>query len=75
MATLDEVRAVKDKALKFFKSLLGETPAVGIKSDGEGYMLVIRVQNKPNSKIVIPTNIDGIPLDFMIVGKIKAREK
>jgi hypothetical protein len=64
--TLDEARAVKDKVTKLFTSNVG----VGITRIADGYGVKVNLRNPIPDDESIPTSIDGVPIQFEVVGEI-----
>jgi hypothetical protein len=70
--TVDEVRAVKSEALGEFKRV-ADVAGIGITRIGKGYGLKVNLQKLPGRKVVLPTEIAGIPVRIEVVGGIKKR--
>ena len=68
--TLDEARAAKEKAKKLFAMNVG----VGITRLGDGYAVKINLRNPLTDKDNIPISIDGVPLQFEVVGEIRKQD-
>lgn len=65
--TLDEARAAKDKAKELFASNVG----VGITRIADGYAVKVNLRNPIPDTENIPTSIDGVPVQFEVVGEIR----
>lgn len=71
--SLDQVRAAKSKAADAFRALVGEV-AVGIAPVEQGlYRLKINLTNPPAPGVSLPDEIDGVPVQVEVVGKIRKR--
>jgi hypothetical protein len=68
-ATLDDVRAVKAKAMAIF-SPLAEVVGIGITRIGEGYGLKVNLRIAAGKNAQLPTDVDGIPVKVEIVGRL-----
>lgn len=71
-ATIDEARAAKAGAAAVF-SKLARVVGVGIVRRGGGYGVKINLASPPPPNAVPPATIDGVPVQFEIVGAIRRR--
>lgn len=70
---LAQARAAKPKALAVFQNLLGDV-AVGITAVGGGlYGLKINLTSAPTKGLALPQQIDGVPVQVEVVGRIRKR--
>lgn len=69
---LDEARAAKPAAVSAFQRL-AEVAGVGITRVGEGYGLKVNLRGKPKSTVILPEEIQGVPVRVEVVGAIKKR--
>jgi len=65
--TLEQARAAKEKAKTLFTSNVG----VGITRLGDGYAVKVNLRNPMSDEDRIPTSIDGVPVQFEVVGEIR----
>jgi hypothetical protein len=65
-SNLDKARAAKDKAKELFTSNVG----VGITKIADGYAVKVNLRNPIPSDKSVPTSIDGVPIQFEVVGEI-----
>ena len=65
--TLEEARAAKDKAKQLFARNVG----VGITKINDGYAVKVNLQEPLVDKENVPTAIDGVPVQFEVVGEIR----
>jgi hypothetical protein len=65
--TLEQARAAKEKAKRLFTSNVG----VGITKVNDGYAVKVNLQEPLVDKENIPTAIDGVPVQFEVVGEIR----
>lgn len=69
--SLERARRAKSKALEVVGPLVGEV-AVGIKRlSSAGFGLKVNLTTPPAEGIVLPSQIDGVPIAFDVVGTIK----
>ena len=68
-ASLDAARAAKPKALAAF-SELAEVNGVGITRAGEGYAVKVNLRVRPRPEVVLPGEVDGVPVVVEVVGSI-----
>jgi hypothetical protein len=64
--TLDEARAAKDKAKDLFTANVG----VGITRIADGYAVKVNLRNPIPDTESVPNSIDGVPIQFEVVGEI-----
>ncbi len=71
-ATIEEVRSLKEKAIQIF---LRDAPVVGvgITRIGEGYGLKINLSEAPKRGILLPEQVDGVPVKVEVVGVVRKR--
>lgn len=65
--TLEQARAAKEKAKRLFTSNVG----VGITRLDDGYAVKVNLRNPVSGDESIPTSIDGVPVQFEVVGEIR----
>lgn len=65
--TLEEVRAVKPRALAVFEAL-APVVGLGITRVGDGYGLKVNLQTAPPVGTALPTDVDGVPVRVEVVG-------
>jgi hypothetical protein len=65
-ATLDEARAAKKKAKELFAFNVG----VGITRSSDGYAVKVNLRNPIPYSESFPNLIDGVPVQFEVVGEI-----
>ena len=65
--TLEEVRAVKPRALAVFEAL-APVVGLGITRVGDGYGLKVNLQVAPTSGTVLPADVEGVPVRVEVVG-------
>jgi len=71
--SLEDARGAKSKAAHVFQELVGDA-AVGIVALGDDrYGLKINLTTSPGKDIVLPQEIEGVPVQIEIVGKIRKR--
>lgn len=68
--TLEEARAAKDKAKKLFADNVG----VGITRLDDGYAVKVNLRQPMSDQEKVPRSIDGVPLQFEVVGEIRKQE-
>ncbi len=68
--TLEQARAAKDKAKELFTSNVG----VGITRVNDGYAVKVNLRSPLVDKENIPAAIDGVPVQFEVVGKIRKQQ-
>ncbi len=69
--TLDEVRAVKPRALAVFESL-GTVVSIGIILVGNGYGLKVNLREAVAEGTRVPTEVDGVPVRIAVTGQPRA---
>ena len=65
--TLEQARAAKEKAKRLFTSNVG----VGITRVNDGYGVKVNLRTPISKDASIPTSIDGVPVQFEVVGEIR----
>ncbi len=71
--TLEQARAAKQKAAIVFRDIVGDV-AVGITSlGGDAYGLKVNLTSPPDEGVTLPTEVDGVPVQIDVVGKIRKR--
>jgi hypothetical protein len=69
--TLNEAKATKSKCAQAFRPLVGEV-AVGVMPLGEGrYGLKVNLAAPPDENVVLPDEIDGVPVQIEVVGPVR----
>lgn len=71
-STLAQARSAKRQALATF-SQLAEVVGVGITRDGDGYAVKVNLRQPPARGVVLPTDVDGVPVQVAVVGPIGKR--
>lgn len=66
--TLDEVRAAKPRAQAVFAAL-GEVVGVGVTRAESGYGLKVNLRVPPPNDVILPTEVDGVPVRLEVVGQ------
>jgi hypothetical protein len=72
--TVEEVRAVKSRAIEVFRPL-ADVVGVGITRVGEGYGLKVNLQCTPRNSAALPREVDGVPVRIEIVGTVRKQLK
>jgi len=67
--SIDQARAAKSGARKVLSDLLGDV-AIGITRIGDDYGLKVNLPAAPPDSIVLPDQLDGVPLRFEVTGPI-----
>lgn len=71
--SLSEAQKAKSKVAKIFSPLVGVV-AVGItRTDDDNYGLKVNLTSPPGDEVILPTDIDGVPVQVEVVGKIRKR--
>ncbi len=65
--TLDEARAAKPRAQAVFAAL-GEVVGVGITRVESGYGLKVNLRVPPSADVVLPNEVNGVPVRLEVVG-------
>jgi len=68
--TLEQARAAKTKALEVFRSFV-PVAGIGITRIEKGYGLKVNLERQ--SKVPLPTDVDGVPVRVEFVGRIGKR--
>ena len=72
--SLKSARAAKQRAAQVFAPLVGEEVAVGITHlDDDGFALKINLTSEPSQDVKLPDEIEGVPVQVEVVGKIRKR--
>ena len=72
--SLESARAVKKRAAQVFVPLVGEDVAVGItRLDEDCFALKINLTSEPGPDVELPDEIEGVPVQVEVVGKIRKR--
>jgi hypothetical protein len=45
----------------------------GIAREGEVYVVTVNLETEPDSTLELPSEIDGVPIRFQVVGTIRAQ--
>lgn len=70
--SLEAARAAKESASKICSSLVGDEFAIGITRLADNHFgLKVNLPNEPDSEIQFPEEVDGVPLQVEVVGKIR----
>ncbi len=67
-----KARAAKSVARQLMSKLLGDV-AIGITRIGDDYGLKINLQVAPPDSVVLPKDVDGVPIRFEVTGPITKR--
>ncbi len=71
---LESARAAKKRAAQIFVPLVGEEVAVGITRLGEDrFALKVNLTSEPGQDVELPDEIEGVPVQVEVVGKIRKR--
>lgn len=72
--SLKEVRAAKERAAQVFSLLVGAEVAVGITCLGDdSFALNVNLTSEPDPDVELPTEVEGVPVQVEVVGKIRKR--
>ena len=72
--SLESARAAKARASKVFTPLVGEEVAIGItRVDPDCFCLKINLTSEPDGDIELPTEVEGVPVQVEVVGRIYKR--
>ena len=69
---LEAARAAKHKSLRLFEKLVPVCGA-GIAREGESYVVKLNLETEPDPALVLPSEIDGVPITIQVVGTIRAQ--
>jgi hypothetical protein len=72
--SLDQVRAAKEHAYAVF-SKFANVVGVGITTIESGYALKINLSAPPKEQEKLPQEVDGVPIQIEIVGRIRKRSR
>ncbi|MFO1041842.1 MAG: hypothetical protein U0941_08655 [Planctomycetaceae bacterium] len=67
-----KARAAKSVARQLMSDLLGDV-AIGITRIGDDYGLKINLLVAPPESVVLPNNVDGVPVRFEVTGPVTKR--
>ena len=72
--SLDSARAAKKRAAQVFVPLVGEEVAVGIMCVAKDrFALKVNLTCEPSEEVILPDEVDGVPVQVEVVGKIYKR--
>ena len=71
---LETARLAKSKALEVLPSLCA-VRSIGITRRAGRYAVKVNLEEEPESREELPAEIDGVPLVFHVVGKIRKQER
>ena len=71
-STLDQARAAKSQVLSAFEAL-ADVVGVGITRFDGGYALKVNLRRTPAVGVVLPKEVDGVPVQVEVVGSISKR--
>jgi hypothetical protein len=72
--SLESARAAKQRAAQVFLPLVGEEVAVGItRLDHDHFCLKINLTSAPDRDVELPDEVEGVPVQVEVVGKIRKR--
>ncbi len=72
--SLESARAAKRRAAQVFVPLVGEEVAVGItRLDDDCFCLKINLTAEPDQDVELPDEVEGVPVQVEVVGKIRTR--
>ncbi len=75
-ASLKDARAAKEQALEMLAPMIGRDVSIGItRLDDDGFGLKINLDSEPDAGLILPDDVDGVPIRFEIVGVIRKLEK
>ncbi len=75
-ASLQSARAAKQRAVELLRPLIGADIAIGItRLDDEGFGLKVNLDDEPAAGIDLPDNVDGVPVQFEVVGRIRKLDR
>ncbi len=66
-------RAAKKCAAQIFAPLVGEEVAVGITRVEDAFVLKVNLTSDPGEDVELPDEINGVPVQIEVVGKIRKR--
>lgn len=70
---IDTARRAKAKALSLFGNL-AQVNGIGIGRVDDGYCVKINLSEYPPKTVRLPDNVDGVPVQLEVVGRIAKRE-
>ncbi len=68
--SIERARAAKAKAEATFRRL-GKVAGVGITPLGSGYGIKVNLTEEPAPGVVLPGDVDGVPVRVEIVGAVR----
>ena len=71
--SLDEARAAKDKAKQLFVGNVGVV-GIGITRVDDSYAIKVNLRDAVSDEEKAPTSIDGVPVQFEVVGAIRKQQ-
>ena len=71
-ATLEQARAAKQRAWDLFAPL-AEVVGVGLTRIGDGYAVKVNVRQAPPEGVVLPEDVDEVPVCIEVVGHVRKR--
>ncbi|MBI5094181.1 MAG: hypothetical protein HZB26_17290 [Candidatus Hydrogenedentes bacterium] len=72
--TLEEARSAKARVATLLQNHRDLT-GVGITRVGKGYAVKVNMATAPGADLVIPPEMDGVPVRVEVTGRIKARTR
>jgi hypothetical protein len=70
--TLEQARAAKAAALRYFEQL-GTVVGVGVTRVDDDYAVKINLREPLGNDVDVPAEIDGVPVRIEVVGQIRKR--
>jgi hypothetical protein len=70
--SIEKARAAKSAAKQLLAKLLGDV-AIGITRIGDDYALKVNLPAPPPDSVVLPKDVDGVPIRFEVTGTISKR--
>jgi hypothetical protein len=70
--SLDQARNAKPLAKKLF-SRVADVNGVGITQVKQGYAVKVNLSSPPAKGVVLPSEVDGVPIQVEVVGTIAKR--
>jgi hypothetical protein len=72
--SLESARAAKRRAAQVFAPLVGEEVAIGIaRLDNDRFCLKINLTSEPDQDVELPDEVEGVPVQVEVIGKIRKR--
>ncbi|HEV3456979.1 MAG TPA: hypothetical protein VHG32_10500 [Thermoanaerobaculia bacterium] len=72
LATLDQARGAKAKAMKIFAAK-ADVVGVGITQIDGGYGIKVNLREAPRPGASLPDDLDGVPVRIEVVGELRKR--